>query len=76
VYFEEKWRIGEWREEGRMNERGGRDSRDRGERREEGEEERYLRREEKGEIAWWCLDGDRMPVGGKACTVYFEEIGE
>jgi hypothetical protein len=23
----------------------------------------------------WCLDGDRMPEGGKACTVYFEDAG-
>jgi hypothetical protein len=24
----------------------------------------------------WCLDGDRMPVGDKACTVSFEDTGE
>ncbi len=35
-----------------------------------------MRREEKGEIALWCLDGDRMPEGGKACTVFFEETGD
>jgi hypothetical protein len=24
----------------------------------------------------WCLDGDRMPEGDKACIVSFEETGE
>ncbi len=24
----------------------------------------------------WCLDGDRMPEGGKACIGSFEDIGE
>ncbi len=33
-------------------------------------------KEEKGEIVLWCLDGDRMPEGGTACTVYFEERGD